>query len=68
MALVLVGSLQDEHSQHYSYILVIPFLCLYLLYHSSNGDLCQGGMEPIRWFDPDGNRRGGINGREGANQ
>jgi hypothetical protein len=47
---------------------VIPFLCLYLLYHSSNGDLCQGGMEPIRWFDPDGNRRGGINGREGANQ
>ncbi len=32
LALVLAGSLQDEHSQHYSHISVIPFLCLYLLY------------------------------------
>lgn len=32
LALVLAGSLQDEHSQHYSHISMIPFLCLYLLY------------------------------------
>lgn len=32
LALVLAGSLQDQHSQHYSHISLIPFLCLYLLY------------------------------------
>lgn len=32
LAFVLTGSLQDEHSQHYSHILLIPFLCLYLLH------------------------------------
>lgn len=32
LALVFAGSLQDEHSQHYSHISLIPFLCLYLLY------------------------------------
>ena len=32
LTLVLDRSLQDEHSQHYSHISLIPFLCLYLLY------------------------------------
>lgn len=32
LLLVLTSSQQDEHSQHYSYIPLIPFLCLYLLY------------------------------------
>lgn len=32
LALVFARSLQDEHSQHYSHISLIPFLCLYLLY------------------------------------
>jgi exosortase len=30
--LVFTSSLQDEHSQHYSHISLIPFLCLCLLY------------------------------------
>jgi exosortase len=29
---VFISSLQDEHSEHYSHIVLIPFLCLYLLY------------------------------------
>ena len=32
LALVFAGSLQDEHSEHYSHIVLIPLLCLYLLY------------------------------------
>ncbi len=32
LTLVLAGSLQDEHSEHYSHIVLIPLLCLYLLY------------------------------------
>lgn len=32
LILAFTGSLQDEHSQHYSHISLIPFLCLYLLY------------------------------------
>lgn len=32
LALVLISSLQDEDSQHYSHISLIPILCLYLLY------------------------------------
>lgn len=33
LALVLTSSLQDEYSQHYSHIILIPLLCVYLLYH-----------------------------------
>ena len=32
LVLVLISSLQDENSQHYSHISLIPVLCLYLLY------------------------------------
>lgn len=32
LALVFTGSLYDEHSDHYSHISLIPFLCLYLLH------------------------------------
>ncbi len=32
LTLVLASSLQDEHSEHYSHIVLIPLLCLYLLY------------------------------------
>lgn len=32
LALVFAGSLQDEHSEHYSHIVLIPLLCLYVLY------------------------------------
>jgi len=32
LALVFTSSLQDEHAQHYSHIVLIPLLCLYLLY------------------------------------
>lgn len=32
LALVFTGSLHDEHSEHYSHISLIPFLCLYLLH------------------------------------
>ena len=32
LVLVLDRSLQDEHSQHYSHIALIPLICLYLLY------------------------------------
>lgn len=32
LALVFTSSLQDEHAQHYSHIILIPLLCVYLLY------------------------------------
>lgn len=32
LALVFTRSLEDEYAQHYSHIVLIPFLCLYLLY------------------------------------
>ena len=32
LAVVFTGSLHDEHSEHFSHIFLIPFLCLCLLY------------------------------------
>lgn len=32
LTLVFTSSLQDEHSKHYSHIVLIPILCLYMLY------------------------------------
>ncbi|MBX3300775.1 MAG: exosortase [Nitrospira sp.] len=32
LTLVLSSSLEDEYAQHYSHLILIPFLCVYLLY------------------------------------
>lgn len=32
LGVVFAGSLEDEYAQHYSHLILIPFLCVYLLY------------------------------------
>lgn len=47
LVLVLLSSLQDEESQHYSHISLIPVLCLYLLYSRRAAIFASTGWSPF---------------------
>lgn len=47
LVLVLLSSLQDEESQHYSHISLIPVLCLYLLYSRRTAIFTSTGWSPF---------------------
>lgn len=47
LVLVLISSLQDENSQQYSHISLIPILCLYLLYSRRAAIFASTGWSPF---------------------
>ena len=47
LVLFLISSLQDDDSQHYSHISLIPILCLYLLYSRRAAIFASTGWSPF---------------------